>query len=85
MERQYERFLEKMPSETTVFDLLTVKEVAAVLHCSKAHVCNVIAGRVDGCKAIPVLRMGRRLLVRRDSLERWIEDSENASLAKTKR
>ena len=30
------------------FDLLTLAEVAALLHCSKAHICNVIAGRVPG-------------------------------------
>lgn len=43
-------------------DLLTLDQVAQVLHVSKAHVSNVIAGRVDGCSPIPVLHLGRRKL-----------------------
>ena len=31
-------------------DLLTVADVAELLHCSKAHVCNAIAGRVQGVR-----------------------------------
>jgi hypothetical protein len=46
------------------FDLLTVADVAELLHCSKAHVCNAIAGRVQGCVAIPAVSLGRRKLVR---------------------
>jgi excisionase family DNA binding protein len=62
----------------TGFDLLTVKEVAEVLHCSKAHVSNAVAGRVHGCSPIPALRVGRRMLVRRESLRQWIERNEAA-------
>jgi len=61
------------------FDLLTLSEVAELLHCSKAHVCNVVAGRVHGCAPIPALRLGRRKLVRRASLLAWIERSERAA------
>jgi excisionase family DNA binding protein len=60
------------------FDLLTVKEVAHLLHCSKAHICNLVAGRVHGCAPIPALRLGRRMLVRRQALAVWIEHSERA-------
>lgn len=60
------------------FDLLTMAEVANVLHCSKAHVCNVVAGRVHGCAPIPALRLGRRKLVRRASLLAWIERNEHS-------
>ena len=59
-------------------DLLTVKQVAALLHCSKAHVCNIAAGRVRGCAPIPSVRLGRRTLVRRESLLLWIEKNERA-------
>ena len=45
-------------------DLLTLDQVAQLLHISKAHVSNVIAGCVDGCSPIPVLHLGRRKLVR---------------------
>jgi len=58
------------------FDLLTLDQVAQVLHISKAHVSNVVAGRVDGCTPIPVLHLGRRKLVRRVTLESWIEEND---------
>jgi excisionase family DNA binding protein len=52
-------------------DVLTIREVACELRCSKAHVYNLIKGRVSGVSPLPAIRMGRRLLVRRSSLERW--------------
>jgi excisionase family DNA binding protein len=67
-----------MPSPETAFDLLTVREVAALLHCSKAHVSNVVAGKVRGCDPLPALRLGRRTLIRRESLREWIEQNEHA-------
>jgi excisionase family DNA binding protein len=67
-----------MPPALLEFDLLTLTEVAGLLHCSKAHVCKVVAGRVRGCAPIPALRLGRRTLVRRESLLSWIEKNEHA-------
>ncbi|MBZ5673747.1 MAG: helix-turn-helix domain-containing protein [Acidobacteriia bacterium] len=61
-------------------ELLTVAEVAAVLHCSKAHVCNLVGGRVRDCRPIPAIRMGRRMLIRREALQAWIAANENDSL-----
>lgn len=61
------------------FDLLAVADVAGMLHCSKAHVCNAIAGRVQGCAAIPAVSLGRRKLVRREALLSWIERNERAA------
>jgi hypothetical protein len=61
------------------FDLLTLDDVAEVLHCSKAHVSNVIAGRVPSCSPIPAVRLGRRKLVRRESLASWIDRNEKAA------
>ena len=63
------------------FDLLTLAEVARLLHCSKAHICNAVAGRLPGCPAIPAVSLGRRKLVRRASLLSWIENSEKAAIA----
>jgi excisionase family DNA binding protein len=62
----------------TDFDLLTIPEVADLLHCSKAHVANVIAGRVPGTDPIPAVRLGRRRLVRRETLASWIASNERA-------
>jgi excisionase family DNA binding protein len=74
-----------MLSHDTAFDLLTVKEVAALLHCSKGHVCNVVAGRVRDCPPLPAIHIGRRMLIRRESLHRWLEqtESDNVKLPKT--
>jgi excisionase family DNA binding protein len=58
------------------FDLLTVADAAEVLHCSKAHVCKAINGRVRGCVPIPSISMGRRKLIRRESLRQWLETNE---------
>ncbi len=63
------------------FGLLTLSEVAKLLHCSKAHVCKAISGRVRGCPAIPAVSLGRRKLVRRETLLSWIENNEHAAAA----
>ena len=55
---------------------LTIAEVAADLRCSKAHVYNVINGTVVGVSPLPAIRMGRRVLVLRSSLERWKQSNE---------
>jgi hypothetical protein len=52
-------------------EVLTISEVAAELRCSRAHVYNVINGKVKGVSSLPVIVMGRRKLVRRSTLERW--------------
>jgi hypothetical protein len=61
------------------FDLLTLAEVAELLHCSKAHVCKAVAGRVPGCPAVPAVSLGRRKLVRRATLLSWIERNEQSA------
>lgn len=58
---------EKHAASLADFDLLTLPEVAVLLHCSKAHVSHVINGLVAGCSPIPAVRLGRRTLVRRES------------------
>lgn len=69
-----------MPADTILgFDLLSLREVADLLHCSKAHISNVIAGRVPGCAPIPAIHLGRRMLVRREALAAWIERNETAN------
>ena len=56
--------------------ILTVKEVANILRCSKAHVHNAIHGKVQGLPKLTHLTMGRRKLVRRDWLEQWLETNK---------
>ena len=58
--------------------VLTIIEVAAELRCSKAHVYNLIAGRVKGVRPLPVVALGRKMLVRRETLEAWTRENEQA-------
>ena len=57
-------------------ELLTLGETAAVLRCSKAHVSNLINGKLPGLDPLPVVEIGRRKLVRCHSLACWIEHAE---------
>jgi excisionase family DNA binding protein len=57
-------------------DVLTVSEVAGELRCSKAHVHNLINGKVQGARPLPALRLGRRRVVRRAGLDEWIKSNE---------
>ena len=54
-------------------DILTIEEVAKVLRCSKAHVQNAIRGKLRGVPKLTHLALGRRVLVRRDWLQQWVE------------
>jgi excisionase family DNA binding protein len=59
-------------SEGSGIRILTTSEVARELRCSKAHVHNLINGRVPGARPLPALWLGRRRLVRRTSLDQWL-------------
>jgi excisionase family DNA binding protein len=74
-----------MPSEATTnvnFDfrqtaeILTVGEVARELRVSKAHVHNLINGKVHGVEPLPSIKLGRRRLIRRSSLNEWLGVNE---------
>jgi transcriptional regulator with XRE-family HTH domain len=56
--------------------LLTAAEVAERLRCSKAQVSKVMAGKVKHLPSLPTVRIGRRILVRDNVLNRWIEEVE---------
>ena len=65
-----------MPTPLESFDLLTLADAAKLLHCSKAHVCKAVSGRIRGCTPIPAVSIGRRKLIRRETLRLWIERNE---------
>jgi hypothetical protein len=54
--------------------ILTINEVAGILRCSKTHVSNALAGRVHSIPRLTHLAMGRRKLVRREWLARWMDE-----------
>ena len=68
-----------MPTPLESFDLLTLADAAELLHCSKAHVCKAVSGRIQGCPPIPAVSIGRRKLIRRETLRLWIESNERVT------
>jgi len=56
--------------------IYTVSEVAGVLRCSKAHVHNLINGKVPGNAPLPAIRLGRRRLIRSEALAAWLRMNE---------
>ncbi len=55
---------------------LTIKDVAKLLRCSKAHVQNALRGKVPGMPALTHLPMGRRKIVPRRWLIQWMESNK---------
>jgi hypothetical protein len=72
-----------MSTSLKTFDLLTLADAAELLHCSKAHICKAVSGRVQGCPPIPAVSLGRRKLIRRETLRLWIENNERANSGAT--
>jgi len=60
--------------------LLTVAEAARELRCSKAHVHNIIHGKVPDLPPLPVLRIGRRVLIRTEGLKSWMLSVETREI-----
>ena len=58
--------------ETTT-NILTIKDVADILRCSKTHAQNVIEGKVNGLPKLTHLSLGRRKVVRKEWLDQWME------------
>jgi excisionase family DNA binding protein len=75
MRNELPRQLER--ARTVLPEILTTTEVALELRCSKAHVHNLINGKVQGAIALPAVTLGRRRLVRRVSLEEWLRANEH--------
>ena len=60
-------------------EVMTAIEVARELRVSKAHVHNLINGKVIGVTPIPFIPMGRRRGVLRSTLREWMRQSETHS------
>jgi excisionase family DNA binding protein len=56
--------------------VLTLAEAARELRCSKAHVSNIVNGKVPHLPPLPILRIGRRVLIRHTALMQWMQDAE---------
>jgi excisionase family DNA binding protein len=51
--------------------VLTAKEVAEDLRCSKSQVYRLLSGNVEGVRVLPHLALGRKKVVLRSTLEQW--------------
>jgi hypothetical protein len=54
--------------------ILTLHEVARRLRCSKAHAAKLVKGQVRGVPALAHLSMGRRVVVREEWLDEWMNE-----------
>jgi excisionase family DNA binding protein len=59
--------------ENTTPHVMTLKAAAAYLQVSKAHLSNIINGKVAGVLPVRFFRLGRRILIKRDWIEEWLE------------
>jgi|GEM_PF-1985755 len=66
-------------STTNPPSVVTLNEAARELRCSKAHISNIVNGKVPRLPHLPVIRIGRRVLIRYDALLDWIRQTESAS------
>ena len=60
--------------------VLTLAEVAERLRCSKGHVSHAINGKLKNVTQLPTVSMGRRRLVRVESLEAWLRENDSATI-----
>jgi hypothetical protein len=60
--------------------ILTLSEAALQLRCSKAHLCNILSGKVSGLPVLPVMRIGRRVLIRSAALLDWMKTLETGAI-----
>ena len=65
-----------MAVEDSTRNVLTLAEASEFLRCSKAHLCNLANGKVPGLPPLKRVRIGRRVLFRKESLEQWLREVE---------
>ncbi len=57
-------------------EILDMKAAASYLGVSRSHLSHLLAGKVPGVPAIPYVRAGRRALIRRTVIDRWLQEQE---------
>ena len=75
--------ISEIATRVSTEEILSAMEVAKELRCSKAHVYNVMHGRVEEVLPLPSIPMGRRRLIRRTALETWKRANEQNTLCTT--
>lgn len=57
-------------------EIMDIKAAASYLGVSRSHLSHILAGKVPGVPAIPYVRAGRRALIRRAVIDRWLLEQE---------
>jgi excisionase family DNA binding protein len=60
--------------------VLSLKQAAVYLQVSKAHLSNVINGKVAGVPSLRAFRLGRRVLIKREWIEQWLETTDQGAV-----
>ena len=55
--------------------ILTAREVAAELRCSKSHVYKLLNGEVAGLSVLSHLALGRKKVVPRSAFQKWVHQN----------
>ena len=63
-------------------EIMDIKSAANYLGVSRSHLSHILAGKIPGVPAIPYVRAGRRALIRRAVIDRWIVDQEHGQAPK---
>src|SRR6266852_690908 len=71
--------LTKMSETNEHSSVLTLKQAAEYLRISKAHLSNVINGRVPDVPTLSCARIGRRILIKREWADEWQEKAGQRS------
>ena len=58
-------------------EIMDIKAAASYLGVSRSHLSHILAGKVSGVPAIPHVRAGRRALIRRVVIDRWLLEQEH--------
>ena len=58
-------------------EIMDIKAAASYLGLSRSHLSHILAGKVPGVPAIPYVRAGRRALIRRAVIDRWLLEQEH--------
>jgi hypothetical protein len=69
----------QMPNANERSQVLNLTQTAAYLRISKAHLSNVIAGKVTGVPHLRHVRAGRRILIKREWADQWLEAAAEGS------
>ena len=60
--------------------VMTLQQAASYLRISKAHLSNVINGKVPGVRPLRHAVVGRRILIKRIWADEWLEEMGARSL-----